>query len=210
MIPRGQTPERRAYMKAYRESHPSRDRRAYKAAYDAQNRERIAEYRAKNKARLAAIKAEWYVANRASVLARVKARSQEKRTEILAYQERYYAANTAKVKANVRAYQAANPDKKIHLANRRRARQIGNGGSHTVAERLAKFAALGNVCVYCRKPGRLTIDHDIPLARGGTDNIENILPACKSCNSKKNTRTSVEFFAHQRSGGVGGDSAGSR
>jgi 5-methylcytosine-specific restriction endonuclease McrA len=199
--PRGQTPERRAYMNAYRESHPPRDRRAYKAAYDAAHRSDAAAYREANRTLLAAKKAEWYKAHRASVLARVKNRADQNKDAIAAYQAARYAANPDKVKATVAAYRKANPDKKRHLENRRRARKAGNGGSHTLAERLEKFARLGNVCVYCRQSKKLTVDHIIPLARGGTDNIENIVPACRSCNSRKNTKTAEEFN-HQRVGGV--------
>lgn len=203
-IPRGQTPERKAYMKAWHAANP-RDRRAYKAAYDATNRARAAEYRAANSEKRRAQKAEWYLANRDRVRARVKSHAAVNKARILAYQAEYYAAHTDKVKATVAAYRAANPDKKQFLENRRRARKAGNGGSHTLAERKEKFARLGNACYYCGRSGRLTVDHDIPLARGGTDAIENILPACRSCNSRKNARTAAEFIGrtnHQRVGGV--------
>lgn len=41
-------------------------------------------------------------------------------------------------------------------------------------------------CAYCgRRGGRLTRDHVVPRSRGGTDRIANIVPACRSCNSKK-------------------------
>lgn len=202
-IPRGQTPERRAYMKRYRETHPSRDRRAYKAAYDASHQEQIANYRAVHRTKHVAQNAAWYQANRARLLAKSKSHAAANRARILAYQARYYTAHTDKVKANVSAYRKANPDKKRHLENRRRVRKVGNGGSHTVSERREKFAQLGDVCYYCGESKPLTVDHDVPLARGGTDNIDNILPSCRSCNSRKNTRTAAEYVG-------GGDIAGTR
>jgi len=35
---------------------------------------------------------------------------------------------------------------------------------------------------------RLTMDHVIPLSKGGQHIVENIVPACGSCNSKKGTK----------------------
>ena len=42
---------------------------------------------------------------------------------------------------------------------------------------------------------RFTIDHKIPLARGGTNDPDNICCACKRCNVRKGTRTERKFFA---------------
>ncbi len=44
------------------------------------------------------------------------------------------------------------------------------------------------VCYYCQgkfKPSELTMDHLIPIVRGGKNNKGNVVPACKPCNSKK-------------------------
>jgi len=44
------------------------------------------------------------------------------------------------------------------------------------------------ICYYCGvKVGskNLTMDHIIPLSRGGRSTKENIVPACKECNTKK-------------------------
>lgn len=45
----------------------------------------------------------------------------------------------------------------------------------------------GRRCVLCRKRSNLTIDHIIPLARGGGSEIENLRVLCRRCNSAKGT-----------------------
>lgn len=40
-------------------------------------------------------------------------------------------------------------------------------------------------CVYCGEKKKLTMDHIIPVSKGGSFTKENILPSCQSCNSKK-------------------------
>jgi len=52
------------------------------------------------------------------------------------------------------------------------------------------------VCHYCRrKVGReqLTMDHVVPLSRGGKSKKGNIVPACKECNSKKKYLLPIEW-----------------
>lgn len=44
------------------------------------------------------------------------------------------------------------------------------------------------VCYYCEQkfpPAELTMDHLIPLARGGASSKNNLVTACKACNNKK-------------------------
>jgi len=45
-------------------------------------------------------------------------------------------------------------------------------------------------CVICGLSGLTQVDHIIPIANGGTDDIENLQPLCKQCNNKKNCRKS--------------------
>lgn len=84
-------------------------------------------------------------------------------------------------------------------AKRRRVRRLGNGGSHTDDEWLKKCELFAWRCAYCGERRPLTEDHKTPITRGGSDDISNILPACRPCNSKKQKRTTEEFLALHRS-----------
>ena len=57
-------------------------------------------------------------------------------------------------------------------------------------------------CYYChRKVGRnsLTMDHVLPLSRGGKSRKGNIVPACKQCNSKKKYLLPIEWEEYLKS-----------
>ena len=69
---------------------------------------------------------------------------------------------------------------------RRRALKMGAPSDLTVKQWRAKLAAYGNHCAYCGVWSKaLTQDHIRPLSKGGHHTASNIVPACKSCNSRK-------------------------
>jgi 5-methylcytosine-specific restriction endonuclease McrA len=52
------------------------------------------------------------------------------------------------------------------------------------------------VCHHCGKtfpPHELTMDHLVPLVRGGRSTKGNLVPACKDCNNKKKHQLPFEF-----------------
>jgi 5-methylcytosine-specific restriction endonuclease McrA len=55
-------------------------------------------------------------------------------------------------------------------------------------------------CYYCQKQfsrQQLTMDHIVPLARGGTSTKGNIVPACSDCNRNKKLDTPVDQLFKQ-------------
>ena len=57
-------------------------------------------------------------------------------------------------------------------------------------------------CHYCDKKtvrvrGKLqaTVDHIVPVSDGGSDDLENLVTACRSCNSKKGTTDYAQYMA---------------
>lgn len=71
---------------------------------------------------------------------------------------------------------------------RRRARKAAVGGSYTAEEWITLCNQYGNKCLACGKAEGLTVDHVIPLKRGGRNDISNLQPLCRSCNSRKGSR----------------------
>jgi 5-methylcytosine-specific restriction endonuclease McrA len=51
--------------------------------------------------------------------------------------------------------------------------------------RSAIYARDGHKCQYCGATRKLTIDHVIPKSKGGSDDWDNLVVACSSCNIKK-------------------------
>lgn len=52
------------------------------------------------------------------------------------------------------------------------------------------------ICYYCEKkysPKEITMDHIVPLIRGGKSTKGNVVPACKDCNNKKKYMLPIEW-----------------
>jgi 5-methylcytosine-specific restriction endonuclease McrA len=102
---------------------------------------------------------------------------------------RSYSEHKEERNAYIRNWQKANPEKRrMHARpseHRRKAILKGSSGSFTTLEWATLLKTYDNRCAYCKKRKKLTVDHVIPLSKGGTNTIGNIIPACGSCNSSK-------------------------
>lgn len=85
-----------------------------------------------------------------------------------------------------------NRDRVAARGARRRARKRAAPGSFTADEWLAIKRDYAFKCVGCGRPETLieplTVDHKVPLSRGGTNYADNIQPMCLQCNSSKGNR----------------------
>jgi 5-methylcytosine-specific restriction endonuclease McrA len=131
-------------------------------------------------------------------------------TAIKIQQQDNYQRNKEKRKANATAWQKANPEKFKHYqriskkrnkesiaadSRRRNARRKANGVFAIAKKELIKLNR--GPCFYCGSLDRITVDHVVAIARGGTDSIGNLVPACKSCNSQKRQLTIMEWRLFQ-------------
>ena len=82
-----------------------------------------------------------------------------------------------------------------------RARKHGAAGTHTVTERRDLVSSYHGLCAYCLAPATTT-DHVVPFSAGGSNFIENVVPACYSCNCSKQSVPLLVWLAKKRWAGV--------
>lgn len=59
----------------------------------------------------------------------------------------------------------------------------------------------GTRCAYCLQPTDAPArDHIVPFSAGGNESYDNIVPACRPCNSRKGAKSLLQFVAE---GGLG-------
>lgn len=84
-----------------------------------------------------------------------------------------------------------NPDKCKESNAKRRQNKTTNGTYAISVKELKKLYS--SPCIYCQSTKQISLDHVVPVSRGGSHGIGNIVPACKSCNSSKGSKTITEW-----------------
>lgn len=102
----------------------------------------------------------------------------------------YYRAQREVINARQRAYRRQNPARTRTYKDQRRRNAVGSISEKDWASVLRQYRGC---CAYCQTDGPMTMDHVIPLSRGGRHTVGNVVPACGSCNSSKFNRLLVEW-----------------
>lgn len=180
-------------------------RKAWRASHIEEERaQRQRNYSRHREAKLAQNKA-WREAHREERRQYLKANHAAHAEERRAYGKNYYATHRTQsriqrqshyeihaeaLRAKSLAFAKAHPEFARAYAKSRRALKAGAPiNDFTHAQWVELQAAYDHRCVYCgrRAKGHLTQDHITPLSEGGSHTLSNIVPACRSCNSKKHT-----------------------
>lgn len=61
-----------------------------------------------------------------------------------------------------------------------------------------KMLTCERCCIYCGSEDNLSLDHIIPLSKGGPDIISNQVYACRSCNSSKGDKDIFYWYGIER------------
>ncbi len=115
----------------------------------------------------------------------------EKRARRRADNRRHYARNAEEMRQRRRKYSAENPEYKRMAEQRRRARKLGNGVFDITRKDMERL--LRGPCAACGSTDTITLDHVVPIVRGGRHSVGNLQPLCKPCNSSKGARLQIEW-----------------
>lgn len=129
------------------------------------------EYREINKEKINKVSSEWQRKN-----------PERKRKNV----KNWLFRNAHKLSEYARNYQKRHPEQVTKSSRKRREifKNIDGNFNFSEWENLCKY--FENKCLYCGKFGiKLTVDHVIPISKGGSNFISNIQPLCQRCNSKK-------------------------
>ncbi len=142
--------------------------KTYQKKYGNLNKEKITErkksYRTKNIDAIKAKKVSYYLDNR---------------DHILNKSHNYYLTmkddDSFKIKRKIRKYRRKTSEK--------------NAGHFTPTEWKEVLEKYGEACLHCGSTEHITIDHVIPLIKGGPNTKDNLQPLCLTCNCSKGTKT---------------------
>lgn len=193
--------ERREYMRRYQQEHADevleRNRR-YRQANQEVVAERERAYREKNKEARAAHRRQ-YVAENADAIAKQQRRYKQGHPQaILKYKRRYYQEHAEETRERNRRYNQTHPGRGTSYAARYRAAKLG-----VLSEpytRAGVFSKTDAACYSCGTPityDRFVADHVVPLQpqegeEQGTDLLDNLMPQCFACSSRKCNRPPTE------------------
>lgn len=147
-----------------------------------------------NKERLCKYRAEHYQDNKEHFREQARKHYRDNKEYYSMHDKFYYYANKEKVSLRKKLYIKNNPTKAKMYIQKRRAMKRKLPATLTVEqwENIKKY--FNNRCAYCGKELTLQQEHFIPLTKGGEYTINNIIPACKICNSSKNNKDFLEWY----------------
>lgn len=158
------------------------------------NRAKSQEWRAANRERNNESQRNRYHADTEKSRTYKREEARRNREQRKAYAVKRRAENYDRVLEIERASRTRNKEKNRPAKNARQ--QIRNrkvqGATHIIAAKDLR-RLYSQPCAECGTMQNLSIDHIIPLSRGGSHSVGNMMTLCRSCNASKNARTIMEW-----------------
>lgn len=116
---------------------------------------------------------------------------QNHKHEIALKSKIYYSNNKDRLYQRSKKWAQQNPEKINNKYNRRRSR-IANAETFDIRDSFL-IRLYSSPCVACGSRNKITMDHVVPISRGGRHSEGNLQPLCLSCNSGKCNKLWVEW-----------------
>lgn len=163
------------------------------------------EYRAKNRDKLNREARAYHQEHREDANERRRAHYQAHRDEATSSMRNYYRGHKDESRSRCKAWKEANPEK-VALSARRSNRKRRQKQVSTYHASVKEFKHSDH-CFFCGRSvstqvrvgssKKATIEHLLPLERGGEDHILNLVTTCTSCNCSKRDLTIDEYAARE-------------
>ncbi|MEJ1155027.1 MULTISPECIES: HNH endonuclease [Microbacterium] len=93
----------------------------------------------------------------------------------------------------------AAPNSRRARAQRRRVKRVATSGSDLTDAQWAAISEAWAQCAYCGKAdGPFQRDCVLPISRGGRYTLDNVVPACRSCNASKSNDEVTAWLRRKR------------
>ncbi len=191
-----------AFQQGYREKNKARIYESQKAwLKQPGNRERCLESYHKWLAKNPEFPKQYVAKNKESVRERSKAFRESNKDRIQKERREKYRSNAKKIAernaarkleraAEYKKWSSTPRARAIVLVNQMKRRSAMARVPHTLTgKQISALMDAFKFCIYCGSGKFEALDHVHPVTKGGHTSIENMAPACKSCNSRKKNST---------------------
>lgn len=118
------------------------------------------------------------------------------KVKVIERRQIYYKNHKKIASKQNKTWDKNNPARRLVIYNKYRARENAAPGNFTEIDWNKQYKLQNGQCFYCGLNKKLTIDHKMPLSKGGSNRPENIVLACKECNSSKRDKPFEEFLVY--------------
>jgi len=139
--------------------------------------------------------AKYYLSNKKTILAKNSGWHYGNKERHSKLNDNWWSRHPEKKAIKDKRFNKNHPEHDLTHQENRRKRKLNAAGDGVTSEQWRDVLdEYHHCCGYCGKKGKLTLDHIVPLAKGGAHDISNIVPACRSCNSRKQDTSLLLFL----------------